>query len=179
MRGLAACLWVAALAACAPGPRTDPLMPPGTTRTPVPEATRIIPRSATEAAAAPHIYMALQPDRSGPLSVVFAIDAQRDGTPGDDPAIRLTPEDGKCNPQELRRYDFPAEAAERPVFGPAEVASGITARELPSFMAMAVTHEMMRLGMIEDIEDSKPQNVCARKLWERMIVNESLRPDAS
>ena len=123
---------------------------------------------------APHIYMALQPDPSGPTSVVFAIDESRDATPTDDPAIRITPEDGACNPQELRRYNFPDDATQRPVFGPDEVLSGLTARDLPNYMAIEVTSEMLRVGLIEEPEESKPQNVCSRKLWERLVVNQSL-----
>ena len=186
-RGLAACLAAVAMAACGPGPRTDPLKPPeraaaeraAAERATAEETPAVDPRVAAARAAAPHVYMALQPDAPGPLSLVFAIDAQRDNTPGDDPAIRLTPEDGKCNPQELRRYDFPPDAAARPVFGPDEAAAGITARDLPNFMAMAVTSEMLRQGLIEEVEESKPQNVCTRKLWERMILNESVRPGDS
>ena len=37
---------------------------------------------------------------------------------------------------------------------------------------MVVTSEMLRRGLIEKPEDSQPQNVCTRKLWERMIINE-------
>lgn len=123
----------------------------------------------------PHVYMALQPDQAGPLSIVFAIDATRDNDPGNDTAIRLTPDDGKCNPQRLRRYAFPAEAVASPVFGPKQANEGVTAKDLPRFLAVAVTTEMMRQGMIQQVEDSRPQNVCTRKLWERLIVNESLR----
>lgn len=124
---------------------------------------------------APHIYMALQPDTVGPLSVIFAIDAARDGTPEDDPAIRITPLEGKCNPQDLRRYDFPAAARARPTFGPEEAAKGVTAKELPTYLATAVSAEMIRLGHAADLKGSQPQNVCTRKLWEQMVVNESLR----
>ncbi|MEM7189749.1 MAG: hypothetical protein AAF439_09065 [Pseudomonadota bacterium] len=133
----------------------------------------------TEAAApppdAPHIYMALQFDDPAAVSIVFAIDAARDSSPSDDPAIRLTPEGGKCNPQDLRRYAFPEETTRRPIFGPDEAVAGVTARDLPKFMAMAVTSEMLRQGLIDDVEASKPQNVCTRKLWERMIINESIQ----
>lgn len=122
----------------------------------------------------PHVYMALQPDEgSGPLSIVFAIDRSRDNTPGDDPAIRLTPEEGKCNPQEMRRFQFPDVTIQRPIFGPEEAKRGIGAKDLPNFMAMMVTGEMMRQGVVVEPEASKPQNVCTRKLWERMIVNQS------
>ena len=159
------------LVACGPSKRTDPLKPPPppdkptATETPVPAAGQN----------APHIYMSLQPNEAGALSIVFVIDAGRDNTPGDDPAIRLTPENGKCNPQDLRRFNFPADTVRRPIFGPQEVASGLTAKELPNFMAMAVTSEMLRQGLAEKVEDSKPQNVCTRKLWEQLIVNQSTR----
>lgn len=122
----------------------------------------------------PHVYMALQPDTgSGPLSIVFAIDQSRDNSPQNDPAIRLTPEDGKCNPQEMRNFDFPAASRQRPIFGPEEARRGVTGRDLPNFMAMMVTGEMMRQGIVVEPEASKPQNVCTRKLWEQMIVNQS------
>ena len=51
----------------------------------------------------------------------------------------------------------------------------MSARELPAFMAMAVTSEMLVLGIAKTIEDTQPQNVCTRKLWERLILNESLK----
>lgn len=130
--------------------------------------------SAQSAANVPHVYMSLQPDEgAGPLSVVFAIDRSRDNTPQDDPAFRLTPEDGQCNPQELRRYAFPKEDRERPTFGPDDVQRGVAAQELPNFMAIAVTGEMMRRGLIVEPEESKPQNVCTRKFWELMMVQQS------
>lgn len=122
----------------------------------------------------PHVYMSLQPDEgAGPVSIVFAIDRSRDNSPEDDPAIRLTPEDGKCNPQEMRRFEFPDVTRQRPIFGPEEAKRGITAKELPNFMAMMVTGEMMRQGLVVDPEASKPQNVCTRKLWERMVLQQS------
>lgn len=174
MRAGAALAVLLVLAACAP--RTgDPLKPPGDARATPKAEVRDEARIAAAAAAAPHIYMALQPNEAGPLSIVFAIDAGRDNTPANDPAIRLTPEGGKCNPQELRHFNFPPDTAQRPIFGPDEAAAGLTARELPTFMAMAVTSEMLRRGLVADFKESQPQNVCTRKLWERMIVNESLK----
>ncbi|MFK7941743.1 MAG: hypothetical protein AB8B85_02335 [Paracoccaceae bacterium] len=122
---------------------------------------------------APRIFMALQADPNGPTSIIFAIDRAKDNTPLNDPAIRLTPEEGACNPQELRGYPFPLGSSQRPVFGPQEVSSGVTARELPNFMAMAVTSEMMRQGIVVTPQQSKPQNVCTRKLWEQLIINQS------
>jgi hypothetical protein len=160
------------MGACAADQREEPASPvaetPAASQTPDTQAAAPAP-----APNVPHIYMALQPDGTGPLSVVFAIDAQRNNSPTDDPAIRITPENGKCNPQELRRFNFPPETAKRPIFGPQEATSGITARDLPNFMAMAVTSEMLRQGIVVQPNDSKPQNVCTRKLWERLIVNQS------
>src|SRR5690606_7699118 len=121
--------------------------------------------------AAPHIYMALQTNAGGPVSVVLTIDASRDNTPSDDPAIRITPADGQCNPQQLARHSFPPESARRPTYGPEEAAAGVTARDLPDFMATAVTTEMMNAGLIDDREESQPQNVCTRKLLQRMIID--------
>lgn len=167
-----------ALGACGPRRYVDPLKPPEATEKPGAEKADKTDKTARAPAAgrlAPHIYMALQPDEAGAVSIIFAIDAGRDKTPGNDPAIRLTPENGKCNPQELRRYAFPADTARRPIFGPDEVGAGISAKDLPNFMAMAVTSEMLRRKLVEKVEDSKPQNVCTRKLWERLIVNQTAR----
>ena len=161
------------LAACAP--QADDPLKPSKDAAAASEKARDDAKIAAAVAASPHIYMTLQPNSAGPLSVVFVIDAGRDGTPGNDPAIRLTPEEGKCNPQELRRFDFPADAGKRPIFGPDEAAAGVTARDLPRFMAMAVTSEMLRQGIVTEVEQSQPQNVCTRKLWERLIVNEANR----
>jgi hypothetical protein len=128
----------------------------------------------TPAPAVPHIYMALQPGGTGhPTSVVFAIDAARDGTPSDDPAIRLTPDAGRCNPQEMRRYDFPPGDAARPVVGDAEGALGLTAQDLPRFLAAAVTGRMLDAGLASEPEDTRGLNVCTRKLWERLVVAEN------
>jgi hypothetical protein len=115
---------------------------------------------------APDIYMALQQGSDGTVSIVFAIDAARDGDPGDDPAIRLTPEAGLCNPQELRRYDFPARAAARPVFSRAE--TGVGPGELPTFLATAVSTEMMAAGLAREPDDTRPQNLCTYELWRRL-----------
>lgn len=123
---------------------------------------------------APHIYMAIEPDGTGTVSVIFAIDQSRDNTPRNDPAIRLTPEDGKCNPQQMSSFNFNKKERARPVYGPEEAGGGITARDLPNFMAIAVTSEMMRTGLVVEPPESKPQNVCTRKLWERLIVNQSI-----
>lgn len=176
-------------AACAELGVEAPKMPDST---PAPEAsaeatvasgTESVPEDATAATAesdaaqavadTPHFYMALQPDPAGPTSVILAIDESRDNTPSDDPAIRLTPANGKCNPQQLRWYKFPPERAQRPVYGPVEVARGVTARDLPEFMAMAVTSQMMADGLIDEPDQSRPQNVCTRKLLQRLIIDRS------
>ncbi len=145
--------------------------------TPTAPGAQPLPDGATtraEVVNAPHIYMAIQPDGSGPISVVFAIDQSRDNTPRNDPAIRITPLDGKCNPQQMSSFNFNAAERARPTYGPEEAAGGITARDLPNFMAIAVTSEMMRTGLVVEPPESQPQNVCTRKLWERLIVNQSI-----
>lgn len=121
----------------------------------------------------PQIYMALQPDPGGPTSVILAIDRSRDNTPSDDPAIRITPDKGSCNPQQLRRFEFPPDRVGRPTYGPDDAARGVTARELPEYMATAVTSEMVATGLIADQEDSQPQKVCTRKLLQRLIIDRS------
>jgi hypothetical protein len=125
--------------------------------------------SAAPAPPIPHIYLALQPGTSGrPHSAIFAIDGARDGTPSDDPAIRLTPEEGRCNPQEMRRYDFPADAA--PVVSEAEQSRGLRAADLPDFLAASVTGRMIEAGLAAEPEDTRALNICTRKLWERLVV---------
>lgn len=179
--GRAACAALIVIAAGCEERRGDPLSPDPAAPPPpaaAPAQPLRVPQTRGQQALAaaqnaPQIYMALQPDPSGPISVIFAIDADQNDEPRNDPAIRLTPEGGKCNPQELRRYDFPPDI-QRPVFGPPEAVAGVTAQDLPAFMAMAVTSEMLRRKMIGDVEESKPQNVCTRKLWERLIVNQAV-----
>lgn len=180
-----AVLLALALAACA-AESADPLAPPDAGAAPRGEAL-VAPSPGTALAApgsapgsiarapadVPEIYLALQPDPGGPTSVVLAIDAGRDNTPSNDPAIRITPDNGQCNPQQLRFFNFPPERARRPIYGPDEAARGITARELPDYMAQAVTSEMMSAGLIDDPEESQPQNVCTRKLLQRMILDRS------
>ena len=151
------------LAAPATAAAAGPAEPAAAARGPVPAAARDVPQ----------IYMALQPDAGGPTSVILAIDASRDNTPSNDPAVRITPDNGACNPQQLRYFNFPPERAQRPIYGPEQAARGVTARELPDFMAMAVTSEMMTAGLIDDPDESKPQNVCTRKLLQRLIIDRS------
>lgn len=162
-----------------PDAPADPVLTPNTTAQQEMAATLPVPgepSSEIVSTNVPHIYMVLQPGSgSAPTSVVFAIDRSRDNSPSDDPAIRISPEDtgpraGTCNPQELRRFNFGEEASKRPVFGPEEAREGITARELPNFMAIAVTGEMMRQGLVVEPEDSRAQNICTRKLWEQLTV---------
>ena len=130
------------------------------------------PAPAATAPAVPHIYMALQSGGvGGPVSAVFAIDAARNNTPSDDPAIRLTPENGLCNPQEMRSYDFAAAGAARPVVSEAEQAEGLTAGDLPDFMAFSVTDRMLSLGLASDREQTRSLNVCTRKLWDRLVAS--------
>jgi hypothetical protein len=119
----------------------------------------------------PHIYMALQPGgTSGQVSAVFTIDAARDNTPSDDPAVRLTPSNGLCNPQEMPSYTFPARDAARPVVSETEQDQGLTARNLPAFMAVSVTDRMLARGLASDREQTRALNVCTRKLWERLMA---------
>jgi hypothetical protein len=135
----------------------------------------LAPEDPAAVADAPHVYMELQPDGGGATSVVFAIDASRDGTPADEPAIRITPEaveagSGRCNPQQLRYFRFSPESAGRPIYGPDDASRGVGARDLPEFMATAVSAEMIARGIAGDLEATRPQNVCTRKLFERTII---------
>ena len=114
--------------------------------------------------AAPHIYMDLAPAPDGTVTVIFAIDASRDATPGDDPAVRITPAGGACNPERTGPHAFAADA--RPVFGPDQLAEGVEADLLAPFMAVQVTERMLAEGLAARREDTTPQNICARKFWE-------------
>lgn len=185
VRTLAALAGAGLLAACgAAGPADEgPVPSAGTEALPVPgtapasgaatgQATALPATGDPAAAPIPHIYLALQPGSAGrPHSVVFAIDAARDGSPSDDAAIRLTPENGNCNPQEMRRYDFPPDAV--PVVSEAEQSRGLTARDLPAFLAAEVTGRMIDAGIAAEAEDTRPLNVCTRKLWESLVVAEN------
>jgi hypothetical protein len=160
----------------------DALPPPEVAAAEAAEGTEPADAAANEAASddagpaqqVPHIYMALQEEGTGkPVSVVFAIDASRDNTPSDYPAIRITPDGGLCNPQEMRFYKFPERYAARPVVSEIEQDEGLKVIDLPNFMAISVTNEMMSQGLATAPEQTRPQNVCTRKLWERLILAEN------
>jgi len=197
---IAARLGLLALAALAAGCRHDAAEQPATEQTAPEQAQAAVPQADREPTAqspsespappsrpdpaflppppapgqVPHVYMALQDGGEGrPLSVIFAIDAARNGTPSDDPAMRLTPESGLCNPQEMTRYDFPPEAAATPVVGEAEQAEGLTAADLPAYMAVAVTNALLLQGLASTPEDTRPLNICTRKLWQQLVLPES------
>ena len=128
----------------------------------------------------PHIYVSLQNQGEGrPVSAIFAIDAARDATPSDDPAIRLTPEEGSCNPQSMQFYIFPEADAERPVVTDADAAQGLSAANLPSVMAVIVTERMLAQGLAESREDTRALNICTRKLWEQLVLTENEQGAAS
>ena len=151
------------------GPQIDPitLLPaPGSTpeRVPMPGNQRPVP----------HVYVSLQDQGEGrPISVIFAIDGARDATPSDDPAIRLTPDKGLCNPQSMTQYNFPEADADRPVVTEADRARGLTAANLPSVLAVVVTEKMIAQGLARTPEETRAQNVCTRKLWEQLVLTEN------
>lgn len=117
-----------------------------------------------------NIYMAIQNEANRPTSVVFAMDENRNGDPSDDAAIRLTPENGRCNPQLMRRFTFPEAYARKPVFTIRDVEKGVSARQLPGFIATQVSQEMLRLGLAENPDDTRPQNLCSFELWRQQII---------
>ena len=125
--------------------------------------------------AVPVIYFDLEDGGSGPHSAVFAIDDERDGTANDDAAIRLTPEGGECNPQELARYDF---GDLTPVFGMEQAAAGITPGEIPRYLAFVTSQEMVARGLAADVDETAPMNICVRKLWQIQLQRLQRRPDA-
>ncbi len=148
-------------------PLTNVLPPPDSSLALGSEEQRI----ALAAAQAPLIYMAIQENGTRPLSIIFAIDESRDGTPQDDSAIRLTPDEGACNPQTMRSYSFPAPFGDAPVFGSDQVLQGVRADQLPAFMAIRVSETIKDMGLVEKIEDTRPQNICTRKMWEAQLAN--------
>jgi hypothetical protein len=113
--------------------------------------------------AVPVIYFDLEDGGAAPHSAVFAIDDERDGSASDDAAIRLTPDGGECNPQELRRYDFGGIA---PVFGVEQAEAGIRPGEIPRYLAFVTSQEMVARGLVETVEQTEPMNICVRKLWQ-------------
>jgi hypothetical protein len=136
---------------------------------PVPKPDPAFLPRPPKAGEVPHIYLALQDEGPGkPVSAVFAIDAARNGTPSDDPAIRLTPDGGRCNPQEMTSYSFAPGTA--PTVGDVEARDGLTARDLPAYMAVAVTNEMLTRNIATEPEQTRPLNICTRKLWEQLVV---------
>lgn len=148
-----------------------PALPTPALPTPTPGG-QVAPRRSLERPPdldTPDIYMALQPDSSGTISVIFAIDRAKDNTPSDDPAIRLTPEAGLCNPQQLRSFDFPDVFAGRPIYSVLDAREQIGARELPSFLSTTVTTEMIRLGMAKEPDETRPQNICSFLLWQQLV----------
>ncbi len=153
--------------------QAEPAPPPALETTALPTPAR--PEQASPPARpVSHIYMALQSDGPGrTVSAVFAIDAARDNTPSDDPAMRITPEGGRCNMQEMRSYNFPPEDAASPVASEAEQAQGLTAGRLPDFMAFIVTERMLERGLASDREETSALNICTRKLWEELVLSEN------
>jgi hypothetical protein len=148
---------------------------PGQTPDPA-DASSTLPEPETQPPAnpVPHIYLSFQLDNTSTLvSAIFAIDVARDNTPSDDPAIRLSPEDGSCNPQEMRKYDFPPKDAAAPVVGDTEQAQGLTATDLPDFLAATVTEAMLNRGLAITREDTRALNICTRKLWESLVLAEN------
>ncbi len=177
---LLATLLAVLLTACQTTGETPPDTPPDTA---APAEPAPPPAPATTARPAPalptpgptpvpHIYMALQSDDAGrPISAIFAIDVARDNTPSDDPAIRITPEGGRCNPQEMRNYNFPPEDAARPVVSETEQAQGLTAGGIPDYMAVIATESMLERGLASDREDTSALNICTRKLWVWVVLS--------
>jgi hypothetical protein len=69
----------------------------------------------------------------------------------------------------MRSYDFAPEDAARPVVSETEQAQGLTAGDLPAFMAVSVTDKMLERGLASDREQTRALNICTRKLWERLL----------
>lgn len=139
-----------------------------------------VPGSPQPPSPVPHIYLSFQLDNTATaVSAIFAIDVARDNTPSDDTAIRLSPEDGQCNPQEMRNYNFPPKDAATPVVGEAEQAQGLSVADLPAFLAVSVTNAMLNRGLAVTRDDTRPLNICTRKLWESLVLAENRLPLAA
>lgn len=151
-----------------PVPAAAGALPPPTGAPGIDRTARI----ATAGQTVPTVYMALEADPGRPVSIVFAIDGAGDQTPGNDPAIRLTPNRGECNPQELARYSFEGDDV-RPIFGRLQAVRGVGPERMPEFMAVAVSRRMIERGLAAGPAETQPQNVCTRKLWERLVLAEA------
>ncbi|MBK0400186.1 hypothetical protein H0I76_13390 [Limibaculum sp. M0105] len=123
------------------------------------------------------IYLAFEGSPGSTISVVFAIDRNADGTATGEPALRLSPENGECNPQEMRSYNFAPDST--PVFGIAQARRGVTPTELPRYLAASVTEAMLSRGLAATQEETLPQNVCTRKLWEALVAAQRARVEAA
>ncbi len=171
-RGLAILLLLAACGA----PEREELPPPPSAEAPLP-ATDLaglpvppIGGSLAPADNAPLIYMGLDPRSNGVVAITFVMDRDRDGNPYNDPAVELRPAGGKCNLTDVEKHQLAPPFADRPIFGPDEVRKGVTPDQLPAFMAIAVSSEMIRQGLAQDPGETHPQNVCTRKYWERLMA---------
>lgn len=164
------------LAGCGSDETVDRLPPPPSADAPLPavdiSGLPVPPArgNLTPADNAPLVYMGLQREAGGVLAITFVIDGNRDGDPYNDPAAELRPAEGQCNLTDIETHTLPAEYAAAPVFGPDQVREGVTPDLLPAFMAIAVSEEMIRLGLAESPGDTQPQNVCTRKYWERLVA---------
>lgn len=123
----------------------------------------------------PVIFMALQDGGAASHSVVFALDSDRDGSAIGERAIRLTPEDGQCNPQELTRYDF---GGSDPVFGVEQANAGIRPAEIPRYLAFVASQALVDSGLAPSVEATAPQNICTRKWWELWLTQARTREEA-
>jgi len=126
----------------------------------------------------PDYYMAIQQSGGQPISIIFAMDQNHDGNPSNDQAVRLTPENGLCNPADMRFYKFPKRYRE-PVYSFREYRQGIRVQDIPALMAVRVTEELIALGLAEEPQDTHRYNVCARKHWEQLIYQETIRARAA
>lgn len=161
-------------AEAAPGaPDVAASLPAPTLALPPPQPGTGIDRSVrvvTAGTDVPQIWLALEPGHTpgAPVGLVFAADGAGDG-PGNDPAIRLTPAGGLCNPEELTSYPFRGP----PVFDRRAAARGVGPAELPEFMAVSVSRAMIDAGLAANPEATRPQNVCTAKLWQTLVVGQN------
>jgi hypothetical protein len=70
----------------------------------------------------------------------------------------------------MLNYNFPPEYAAAPVTSEADQDRGLTAADLPAFMAVSVTETMLARGLASDREQTRALNICTRKLWEELVL---------
>jgi len=80
------------------------------------------------------------------------------------------PEESFLGYRHIQEYFAFPEKFATPVFSETEQAEGVTATDLPGFLAATVTQAMLAEGFAATEEQTRPLNICTRKLWEQLVV---------